>query len=61
MVLLCMVLVGCSGTAPSILNTPEQSQRCVYVPRHNGAAAARKEAVEAPRAGMRIVLACWCA
>ncbi len=55
-VLLCMVLVGCSGTAPSIRSTPEQSQRCVYVPRRDGAAGARKEAVEAPRAGMRVVL-----
>jgi hypothetical protein len=55
-VLLCMVLMGCSGTAPSIRSTPEQSQRCVYVPRHDGAAGTRKEAVEASRAGMRVVL-----
>jgi hypothetical protein len=55
-VLLCMVLVGCRGTAPSVRSTPEQFQRCVYVPRLNGAAGALKEAVESPRAGMRVVL-----
>ncbi|MFL5344197.1 MAG: hypothetical protein ACJ8AT_05355 [Hyalangium sp.] len=55
-VLLCMVLVGCSGTAPSVREAPEQPQRCVYVPRRDGAAGARKEAVEAPRAGRRVVL-----
>ncbi len=51
-----MVLVGCSGTDPSIRSTPERSLRCVYVPRRDGAVGARKEAVEAPRAGMRVVL-----
>lgn len=55
-VLLCLVLVGCNGAAPSIRSTPEQSQRCVYVPRHDGVAGARMEAVGAPRAEMRVVL-----
>ncbi|WP_044198880.1 hypothetical protein [Hyalangium minutum] len=55
-VLLCMVLVGCSGTAPSIRSTSEQPQRCVSVPLGDGTARARKEAVAAPRAGMRVVL-----
>ncbi len=55
-VLLWMVLVGCSGTAPSIRSIPEQPQRCVYVPRRDGAAGARKDAVAAPRAEMRVVL-----
>jgi hypothetical protein len=55
-VLLSMVLVGCSGTAPSIRSKPEQIQPCVYVPRRNGAAGAWKEAMAAPRAGMRVVL-----
>jgi len=55
-VLLCMVVLGCSGTAPSIRSTPELPQRCVYIPRRDGAAGARKEAVTAPQAGMRVVL-----
>ncbi len=55
-VLLCMVVLGCSGTAPSIRSTPEPPQRCVYIPRRDGAAGARKEAVTAPQAGMRVVL-----
>ncbi|WNG41468.1 hypothetical protein F0U61_53125 [Archangium violaceum] len=55
-VLLCMVVLGCSGTAPSIRSTPEPSQRCVYIPRRDGAAGARKEAVTAPQAGMGVVL-----
>lgn len=55
-VLLCMVLVGCSGTAPSIREAPEQPQRCVYVPHREGAAGARKEAVPSARAGVRVVL-----
>ena len=56
LVLLCMVLVGCSGTAPSTREAPEQPQRCVYVPRREGAARARKEEVPSARAGMRVVL-----
>ena len=55
-VLLCMVVLGCSGTAPSIRSTPEPPQHCVYIPRRDGAAGARKETVTAPRAGMRVVL-----
>jgi hypothetical protein len=55
-VLLCMVLAGCSSTAPSIRNTPEQPQRCVYVPRRDGATGARKEAVPSARAGVQVVL-----
>ena len=55
-VLLCMVLVGCSGTAPSIRSTSEQPEHCVYVPLRDGAAGARQEAVAAPQAGMRVVL-----
>ncbi|HYO58306.1 hypothetical protein [Archangium sp.] len=55
-VLLCMVVLGCSGTAPSIRSTPKPPQRCVYIPRRDGAAGARKEAVTAPQAGMRVVL-----
>jgi hypothetical protein len=55
-VLLCMVLVGCSGTAPSVREVPEQPQRCVYVPRREGATGARKEAVPSARAGMHVVL-----
>jgi hypothetical protein len=54
-VLLCMMLLGCSGTAPSVRAAPEQ-QRCAYVPRRESAAGARQEAVEAPRAGMRVIL-----
>jgi hypothetical protein len=52
----CMVLAGCSGTAPSVREAPEQPQRCVYVPHRDGAAEAHKEAVEAQRVGMRVVL-----
>jgi hypothetical protein len=55
-VLLCMVLLGCADTAPSVRAAPEQQQRCVYVPRRESAARARKQAVEAPQAGMRVVL-----
>lgn len=55
-VLLCVVLAGCSGTAPSVREAPEQPQRCVYIPRHEGAAGARKEAVPSARAGMHVVL-----
>jgi hypothetical protein len=55
-VLLCMGVLGCSGTAPSVRSTPEPPQRCVYIPRRDGAAGARKEAVTAPQAGMRVVL-----
>jgi hypothetical protein len=55
-VLLCMVLVGCSGTAPSIREVPERPPRCVYVPRREEAAGARKEAFSPARAGMRVVL-----
>jgi hypothetical protein len=55
-VLLCMVVLGCSGTVPSIRSTPEPPQRCVYIPRRDGAAGARKKAVTAPQAGMRVVL-----
>jgi hypothetical protein len=55
-VLLCMVVLGCSGTAPSIRSTPEPPLRCVYIPRRDGAAGARKEAVTAQQAGMRVVL-----
>jgi hypothetical protein len=55
-VLLCMVLLGCSGTAPSVRAAPEQQQRCVYVPHRENADGARKEAMEAPRAGRRVVL-----
>jgi hypothetical protein len=56
-VLLCMVLVGCSGTAPSVREAPEQPQRCVYVPHREKATRARKEAVPSARAGMHVVLA----
>jgi hypothetical protein len=55
-VLLCMVVLGCSGTAPSIRSIPEPPQRCVYIPRRDGAAGARKKAVTAPQAGRRVVL-----
>ncbi|MFL5347601.1 MAG: hypothetical protein ACJ8AT_22675 [Hyalangium sp.] len=55
-VLLCMVLVGCSGTAPSIRDTPEQPQRCVYVPRRGGEASARNETGASAREGMHVVL-----
>ncbi len=55
-VLLSMVLVGCSGTTPSIRSTPEQPQPCVYVPRAEGTTGVWKEAVAAPRAGMQVVL-----
>jgi hypothetical protein len=55
-VLLCMLLVGCSGTAPSIRGAPEQTQRCVYVPRREGTAGSRTEAVPSAHAGMRVVL-----
>ena len=55
-VLLCMVVLGCSGMAPSIRSSPEPPQHCVYIPRRDGAAGARKEAVTAPQAGMRVVL-----
>ena len=56
-VLLCMVLlVGCSGTSPSVREAPEQPQRCVYVPRSEGASGARKEAISSARAGMNVVL-----
>ena len=55
-VLLCMVLVGCSGTAPRIREAPEQPQRCIYVPRREGAAGARNEAAPSAHAGMRVVL-----
>jgi hypothetical protein len=54
--LLCMMLVGCSGTALSIRKAPEQPQRCVYVPRREGVAGARSEAVPSARAGLRVVL-----
>ena len=55
-VLLCMVLVGCSGTAPRIREAPEQPQRCIYVPRREGAAGARNEAAPSAHAGLRVVL-----
>ena len=55
-VLLCMVLVGCSGTAPTLREAPDQSQRCVYVPRREGVTDARKDVVPSARAGMRGVL-----
>ena len=55
-VLLCMMLVGCSGTAPRVREAPEQPQRCVYVPHRDAANGAHMEAVKAPRAGMRVVL-----
>lgn len=55
-VLLCLVLAGCSGTAPSIREAPKQPQRCVYVPHRDGAAGAQEESVAAPRAGRRVLL-----
>ena len=55
-VLLCTMLVGCSGTAPSLREAPEQPGRCVYVPRREGVAGARKAADSFARAGRRMVL-----
>jgi len=57
LVLLCLVVLGCNGTAPSIRSrTPEPPQRCVYIPRRDRAAGARTEAVTAPQAERRVVL-----
>ena len=55
LVILCMVLVACSGTVPSIREAPEQPQRCVHVPRREGVARTRKEEFPSARAGMRVV------
>ena len=55
-VLLVLVLVGCRGTVPSVRATPEQSQRCVHVPRLEGTAGAPKGVAPSARAGMHVVL-----
>jgi hypothetical protein len=54
--LLCVVLVGCSGAAPSIRDATDQQRQCVYVPRHEGASRARGEAAPSAHAGVQIVL-----
>jgi hypothetical protein len=55
-VLLCVVLVGCSGAATAVRRTPEEPRRCVYVPSRNEAAGAWKEEVPSARAGVQVVL-----
>lgn len=56
LVLLCVVLVGCGGTAPSVRHAPDAQRRCVYVPSRDEAAGAWKEEVPSARAGVHVVL-----
>ena len=56
LVLLCVVLVGCGGTAPSVRHALDAQRRCVYVPSRDEAAGAWKEEVPSARAGVHVVL-----
>ncbi len=56
MVLLSLFLVGCSGAAPSVRHATDQQERCVYVPRRDGAIGGRKEAFPSARSGVQVVL-----
>jgi hypothetical protein len=54
-VLLCVLLVGCSGAARSVRHATGQQERCVYVPRSVLATGARSGASHVPRAGVEVV------
>jgi hypothetical protein len=56
MVLLGLLLVGCSGAAPSVRHATDQPERCVYVPRRDGAIGVREEAFPSARSGVQVVL-----
>jgi hypothetical protein len=54
-VMLGMLLVGCSGAAPSIRHAPGQQERCVYIPRRYVASGALSEASRSARVGQGVV------
>lgn len=56
LVLLCVALVGCGGTAPSVRHAPDAQRRCVYVPSRDEVARAWKKEVPSARAGVHVVL-----
>jgi hypothetical protein len=56
LVLLCVALVGCGATAPSVRHSPDAQRRCVYVPSRDEAAGAWKDEVPSARAGVHVVL-----
>jgi hypothetical protein len=56
LVLLCVALMGCGGTASSVRHAPDEQRRCVYVPSRDEAAGAWKEKVPSARAGVHVVL-----